>query len=412
VNRPFAYGLQCPGWRPTQLREFLTRQRVIGHYDLPLLSVNLTHGVQLRDLSDSRPAPSEDLSSYQVVERDDLVMNQLGKPHGSIGVSPYRGIISPAYFVANIGPSALPRFVHYLLRSRLYISEYERRGKWMPPNQFDISWEQFRSIPVELPPIDEQQAIAAYLDDETTRIDALIAKKRHMSELINERFWSAVEQAFLPLTNSMQPMARAVRSACDGPFGSGLKSSHYTDSGARVVRLGNLGRSVFRDEDEAFISLNYFQELRRHEVIPGDLLVAGLGDEGNPLGRACVAPNNLGPAIVKADCFRLRLYKGLNPHFAAWWLSSDYGGSLVLQLARGSTRQRANLGSIFRVPIPRASEEVQESTVAAIGVEARQREQLTGILSSQIQLLMERRQALITAAVTGDLKIPIPEAVI
>ena len=49
-------------------------------------------------------------------------MNQLGKPHGAIGVSQYEGIISPAYFVARITPTADSRFVHYLLRTHLYIS--------------------------------------------------------------------------------------------------------------------------------------------------------------------------------------------------------------------------------------------------------------------------------------------------
>jgi type I restriction enzyme S subunit len=152
-------------WRPTQLREFLVRRRRSGYPDLPLLSVSRAAGVTVRSESSHwLPAPSEDLSGYQLVDIDNLVMNQLGKPHGSIGVSKDRGIISPAYFVAEIGPSANPRFVHYLLRTRRLVCEYERRGKLMPPSQFDISWEAFRSIPVLLPPIEVQERVAELID--------------------------------------------------------------------------------------------------------------------------------------------------------------------------------------------------------------------------------------------------------
>ena len=184
MTRPFDYGPNPRGWHPTQLRSFLSRNRLRDRAELPLLSVNLPQGVVLRVEGDGRPAPSDDLSSYQVVRKGDLVMNQLGKPHGALGVSSYDGIISPAYFVAAISAAAEPRFVHHLLRTRLYISEYEKRGKFMPPSQFDISWEAFRTIPVVMPPLTEQRVIADYLDRETGRIDALIAAKKRLGVLV------------------------------------------------------------------------------------------------------------------------------------------------------------------------------------------------------------------------------------
>ena len=73
----------------------------------------------------------------------------------------------------------------------------------------------------------------------------------------------------------------------DGPFGSNLKTVHYTDSGARVVRLNNLGDGRFKDADQSFISLDQYRQLTKHEVRAGDLITAALGD---PLGRTCIAP--------------------------------------------------------------------------------------------------------------------------
>lgn len=192
MSRPFQYGRQPRGWLPTQLRSFLYRRREANRPDLSLLSVNLPYGVVRRQDGDGRPAPSEDLSAYQVVHVGDLVMNQLGKPHGALGVSAYAGIISPAYFVAAIRATAAPRFVHHMLRTRLYISEYERRGKFMPPSQFDISWDQFRSIPALMPPLARQQEIAEFVDAELARIDNVIAAKHRLLELLDEfeRAWT------------------------------------------------------------------------------------------------------------------------------------------------------------------------------------------------------------------------------
>lgn len=141
------------------------------------------------------------------------------------------------------------------------------------------------------------------------------------------------------------PLRHLATSWCDGPFGSGLASEHYTESGARVVRLQNIRASAFDDSDSAFIDLSYFDEaLSRHAVLPGDLLIAGLGDDNNFVGRACVAPNDLGPALVKADCFRFRLdAKKAEARFVAYALSAS-APKAAGELSGGSTRSRINLG--------------------------------------------------------------------
>src|SRR5579872_6070240 len=85
----------------------------------------------------------------------------------------------------------------------------------------------------------------------------------------------------------------AVRAITDGPFGSNLKTEHYSDSGPRVIRLQNIGDGVFRDE-YAHISREHFERLKAHEVEAGDVVVALLGDE---LPRACSIPAGVAPAI-------------------------------------------------------------------------------------------------------------------
>jgi type I restriction enzyme, S subunit len=119
-------------------------------------------------------------------------------------------------------------------------------------------------------------------------------------------------------------LSRVTLSRCDGPFGSGLKSEHYSGTGVRVIRLQNIGWAEFLDVDRAYIDEEYARELGDHSVMTNDLLIAGLGDEAHPVGRSCVAPNGIEPAMVKADCFRLRLdRRRAVPRFAAYQLSAS-----------------------------------------------------------------------------------------
>ena len=94
----------------------------------------------------------------------------------------------------------------------------------------------------------------------------------------------------------------------DGPFGSNLKTSHYTSKGPRVIRLQNIGNGRFQDAD-AHISQEHYEKLLKHSVKAGDLIVAALGTE---LPRACLVPPHILPAIVKADCIRFRSHASLN----------------------------------------------------------------------------------------------------
>src|SRR4051794_18422261 len=90
------------GWRLTTLRSVVTFSKEDGRPNFPLLGVNLHKGVTKRSEVDGRPAASEDLARYKVVAPGDIVMNRLGKPHGSIGMSPWHGITSPAYWVMKV----------------------------------------------------------------------------------------------------------------------------------------------------------------------------------------------------------------------------------------------------------------------------------------------------------------------
>jgi len=130
----------------------------------------------------------------------------------------------------------------------------------------------------------------------------------------------------------------------DGPFGSNLKSSHYMTNGVRVIRLQNIGIGSFIDGDKTYISQVHFEQLRKHECLPGDVLVGTLG---NPNLRACILPAEITQSLNKADCVQIRP----NPKIATGaFICSLLNLPSTLQLASsmilGQTRARISMGRL------------------------------------------------------------------
>ncbi|MFI2199712.1 restriction endonuclease subunit S [Streptomyces sp. NPDC020192] len=142
--------------------------------------------------------------------------------------------------------------------------------------------------------------------------------------------------------------------------------------------------------------MSYFQELRRHEVKAGDLLIAGLGDDRHPVGRACIAPDHLGPAIVKADCYRVRLDEAQLTHrFAAWALGSSAVSDQVSASTRGSTRSRINLEVAREICLPVPPVNEQRRIAEFLDAETARIDGLDASRSTQLEILTERERAML-----------------
>lgn len=339
-------------------------------------------------------------------------------------VAPPTNMIASTGFAVLRPRGVASRFLGYLFRSEVMISKIIARSVGVSYPAINAS--EIMSLHLPLPPLPEQTAIAAFLDRETAKIDALVAEQRRLIDLLREKRQAVISHAVTkglnpnaPLKPSgidwlgdvpegweVLPLKRVTLERCDGPFGSGLKSEHYVEAGMRVVRLQNIKADGFSDDDAAFIDLDYASsELSRHTVLAGDVLIAGLGDERNLVGRACVAPVGIEPAMVKADCFRFRL----NTSRAA----SDF---VALQLnvsaafdagtkATGTTRSRIPLSQMAERALalpPLAEQHEIDGHVQRVSYGF---DTLTATAETAIALLQERRAALISAAVTGKIDV-------
>lgn len=188
----------------------------------------------------------------------------------------------------------------------------------------------------------------------------------------------------------------------DGPFGSKLKTEHYAASGARVIRLQNIGRGSFLDANRAFVSLEHFVTLRRHEAVAGDVVVASLGDGARPAGRACIVPDGLGPAVVKADCFRVRPNPTLlRSAFLVGYLNSPIAQEAFVRLMRGSTRPRVTLKMLGDLRIPAPPLAVQDSLVGQLEKAHTELERAQAALFSQCAAAELLPESLLRAAFSG-----------
>lgn len=380
---------------------------------LPLLSVSITRGVQRRDAEDTATrAAAEDLSNYKIGRAGDLVINRMRAFQGALGIAPEDGVVSPDYSVLRVSPLVEHRWLNYYLTSTSTVSEMAslvrgiggtEAGNVRTPR---LNVSDLHSMRIELESLDEQRAIADYLDRETARIDTLIEEQRRLVEMLLERRDSVWSQAFESASRcgSTVQVRHVLESIVDGPFGSSLTSAHYSADGARVIRLGNIGPNEFRDTDAAYIPLDYAQKLNAHAVASGDVVIAGLGDDKLPLGRATVVPD-IGPAIVKADCFRARPTADVTSAYLAWALSAPETRSQIMLLSRGATRARLNTTTVRQVEIPVPDIATQETLLTQWEGDAKKIDTLIAETERFIELSRERRSALITAAVTGQIDV-------
>ncbi|MFJ3697001.1 restriction endonuclease subunit S [Streptomyces sp. NPDC090052] len=405
------------GWTTTPLRAILRQVNRTTVSELPLLGVSLHFGVTQRQADDGRTAASEDLSNYKVVRPGDVIMNRLGKPHGSVGMSPWRGITSPAYWVIEVGSRlALPEYVHYLLRSHHLVAEYSRLGKNQPPNQFDISWDSFRSIEVPLPPLEDQRRIADFLDTETTRIDALVASQQRLMSCLSERRTAGVVAAVsggdhperrsvtLPWLETLPASWQEIRLGLLARMGSGHTPSRshpewWLDCTIPWITTGEV-RQVRDDRiEDLHVTREKISELglanSSAELCPkGTVFLSRTASAGYSGVMGC-------DMATSQDFVTWSCGPRLDPYFLLWCLRA-MRPDLLGRLAMGSTHKTIYVPDLqmLRIPLPPLSEQVE--AVKTIRRQNSWIDILTDKVRRQEELLRERRQALITAAVTGQ----------
>lgn len=164
-------------WPTRRLKGYFKVSRTTGKADAMVLSLYRDYGIVPKDSrNDNHNVTSLDTSKYKFVEVGDFVINKMKGWQGSMALSGYEGIVSPAYHVFKFAnPTLVPEYAHYLLRCRSYADEWHRLSTGLRVGQWDLHVEDFLNTRIPVPPLDEQRRIADYLDEKCVEIDRAIS---------------------------------------------------------------------------------------------------------------------------------------------------------------------------------------------------------------------------------------------
>ena len=174
-------------WEVVKIKYYLSRNDIKNHPDEEVLSVYRDYGVVPKNSrTDNHNVTSTDTTNYKYVIEGNLVINKMKAWQGSLAVSNYTGIVSPAYYVYQFKNSKLnKRYFHYLIRN-CYKSEFKRLSTGIRDGQWDLQAYDFENTSITLPPKLEQQQIADYLDQKVTQIQKLINSKQQQINQLTE----------------------------------------------------------------------------------------------------------------------------------------------------------------------------------------------------------------------------------
>ncbi|MEV0646963.1 restriction endonuclease subunit S [Phytomonospora sp. NPDC050363] len=404
-------------WDNAPLWSMFDRIKDTGHPEEEMLSVYRDYGViKKSSRDDNANQTAENRNIYQLIEPGWLVVNRMKAWQGSVGISPYRGIVSGHYLCFKPRHSHEARFLNWLLRSGAYTTEYARLSRGVRPNQMEIDNDLLRGLRIVLPPLDEQRRIADFLGAETARIDRLTQSQIQLEAKLLERragkVWAEVTGAdhaelrctSLPWVDRIPSGWQEVRLGLLARMGSGHTPSRshpewWMDCTVPWITTGEV--SQVRDDRREVI------EKTREKI--SELGLANSSATIHLAGTVvlCRTASAGYSAVMGIDMATSQDFVTwtcgplLDPFYLLWCLRA-MRADLLGRLAMGSTHKTIYVPDLqmLRIPLPPIAE--QARIVEAIRAANQRVDRLVDAVRRQLTLLTERRQSLITAAVTGQ----------
>ena len=409
-------------WEVLPNRELFTEVEERDHSQEQMLSVTILQGVirqqaLLEDRS-KKDSSNQDKTAYKLVRPGDIAYNKMRAWQGAIGVSQYRGIISPAYIVQRPCKGSDPSYFHYLLRTPAFATEAERWSYGITSDMWSLRPEHFKLIYGCLPPLPEQTAIVSYLNHVDRCIRRYISTKQKLIALLEEEKQIIINQA---VTRGLDPNVRlkpsgiewlgdvpahwevaALRHRYSQCLGKMLDSKRITGSHLLpYLRNTDIQWDRINIEDLPTMDISP-DEYNRYTVQQGDLLVC----EGGEVGRCALWSDELTRCGFQKALHRLRprnagqdvarfMYYSLRAA-AKGHAFNDGHLSTIAHLTGDKLR-------IHRFPFPTFPE--QTAIVRYLDKATADIDTAISRTCRQIELLREYRTRLITDVITGQLDV-------
>jgi type I restriction enzyme S subunit len=386
-----------------------------------LLRVSQFTGVTERKRGDSDKEPdtrAESLAGYKLVEPDNLVVNIMLAWNGSMGVSRFFGITSPAYCVYRFSPSVKPWYFHHLLRSPAYKARIKAVSTGIVESRLRLYSDDLYRLDGLLPPVAEQTAIVRFLNHTDRKIRRYIRAKQKLIKLLEEQKQAIIHRA---VTRGLDPnvrrkpsgvewlgdvpehwdvlsLRRVITRAVDGPH----HSPNYVDSGIPFLSARNIKTDRWSLDDAKFISEDDYVEFsKRVRPEPGDVLYTKGGTTG--VARVVDLPFKfqvwVHVAVLKTNKRRVV------PAYLALVLNSPRCYEQAQLFTRGATNQDLGLGRMKGIwfALPPLTE--QHALLGELADSTKYLETAIEKAQQEIALLREYRTRMIADVVTGRLDV-------
>lgn len=415
-----SFGIVPKDWKTTKLKNILLirKEKSFGYGHL--LSVYLDRGVISYDDSTGKQVhkPSEDLSNYQRVYINDFVLNNQQAWRGSVGVSKYDGIISPAYYVYQLSSDCIPCYMNYVLRDKCMVQQYEIVSRGVGSIQRNLFIPDFKTISLYLPSPTEQQQIVHFLDRKCTAIDTAIEKTKKSIEKLEEYKKAVITKA---VTKGIDPNAKMKDSGVEwiGEIpegwevkrlkhavtklskGNGITKDDVVENGdVSCVRYGEIYTQYNYVFDKCKTRTNMGKVSSPQTFSYGDILCAGTGELIDEIGKPIVY---IGKELCLAGGDIIVIKHQQDPLFMSFLLNSAYCqgqrsiGKYKLKVVHISA---GDIGNI-KIALPRLNDQIK---IAQFLKE--KNELIDGMIKAKINSIMkleEYKKSLIYYAVTGKI---------
>ena len=336
---------------------------------------------------------ADQLETYRVVRKGQLAINTMWLNYGGLGVSELEGHMSPAYRAYWISADINPRFAHHLLRSQLYISGYTAFLTGVRPNSLQMSRENLMNFPVILPPLEEQKAIVKFLENETREIDTLISKKEQLIEKLLERRQALITQV---VTKGLDPNVPMKESGVE--WLGEVPASWQVKKLGRVASFHN-GRELERSDSGHYRVygsggiFSWSDEAQNSSEKPS-VLFGRKGTVDKPILAT-------GPFSCVDTMYWTSFTPGVDARFI-YYLATAFP---YKEISTATALPSMTSSALKSVSICLPDHKGQLRVADHLDKETTQIDTLVEKTRKAIELLKERRQALITQVVTGKIDV-------
>lgn len=353
-------------WDMVRVKDCFDRKNKKANQKNPIVLSLARSGVKIRDITSNEGQLAADYTNYNPVAKDDILINPMDLVSGdNCNISKVEGVISPAYVNLRYKKGINPRFYNYYFKLQYWLGAFFAHGYGVSfDNRWTLSYETLSKYPIVLPPSEEQDKIADFLDEKCAEIDKLSEDIQKQIDILNNYKKSVITRA---VTKGLDPNAEMKDSGIDwigqipkgwemlriknlGTARNGLTYSPNDlateEDGTLVLRSSNVKDGKINLEDNVYVSCKIPSNLM---VKKGDILICSRNGSRELIGKNAIIDD-----IHATYGAFMMVYRSIDPEYLYYILNSEvfsyYLGTFFTSTINQLTGQNFNNMKIVFCP--------------------------------------------------------------